>query len=233
MRKLLLEQLKARKIDGARLAKGHKTPQELQELGLAPQVYIFKNLFSGQVLYSQVPAYHQDQINEQFVQPNWQNRRPSRRNDLWRVMAVATFDNFEYAVAAYNGLVDLRRARDTVLKGDANDMRRKDDEGNIWYSGQYRPTFTQEAVADLSHVIDEFELENTTVAWELLWRKGDDSVWSEALVEHTELPAFNPRDQSVMLDELRIKAIEAFEAMRVAEEEVSEVEQGKGQAALA
>ena len=223
MRKLLLEQLKLRKVEGSRLAQGFKSPTQLQKLGMAPQVFLWKNMFSGQVLYSQVPAFHQQQINQQFIQPNWQNRKPSRRPDLWRVMAVATFDNYDYAVAAYQGLVDLRRARDTVLKDQAQEMRKKNEEGNIWYSGQYRPTYTQEAVADLSHVIDEFELENTEVAWELLWRKGDESVWKPELVRHTELPAFNPRDQTVMLDELRIKALEAFEAERNLHQEQQQI----------
>lgn len=219
MRKLLLEQIKARQIEGARVAEGKKSPAELHRLGMAPQVFMWKNIFLGQVLYTQVPAFHQKQINQQFIQPNWQNRRPLRRNDLWRVMAVATFDNYDYAVAAYQGLVDLRRARDTVLKKQAQEMRRKDDEGNTWYLGQYRPTYTQEAVADLNHVIDEFGLENTEVAWELLWRKGDDLLWDAELVRHSELPAFSPKDQTVMLDELRLKALEAFAKERELEEE--------------
>lgn len=217
MRKHLLEHLKTRKILGARLAQGHKTVEDLQRLQCAPQVFLFKNLFSGQVLYLQVPAYHQDQIDEQFVRPNWENRRPSRRNDLWKVMAVASFSNYDYAVAAYNGLVQLREARDTALRTELKAMRRKNDDGNTWFSGQYRPSHSQEAVADLAHVIDEFELEDTQIHWENLWRKGDDAHWRMDLAEHEALPAFNPRDQTVMLDELRMKAVEAFAAARAAE----------------
>ncbi|CAH2353249.1 mitochondrial homologous recombination protein 1 [[Candida] railenensis] len=208
-RKALIEHLKTRKINGARIAQGKKTVEDLQKLNLAPQIFLFKNLFSGQVLYSQVPAYHQDQIDEQFVRPNWQNRKPSRRNDLWRIMAVAEFANYEYAVAAYEGLVQLRQARDTELKKDAQELRKKNEDGNIWYSGQYRPTYSQEAVADLSHVIDEFGLENTKIMWENLWRKGEDEYWSED-VQHDSLPAHNPKHQTILLDELRGRAIEAF-----------------------
>jgi hypothetical protein len=220
MRKHLIEQLKARKIFGARIAKGKKAPHHLANLDLAPQVYLFKNMMTGQVLYSQVPGYHQDQIDQQFVKPNWQNRKPSRRNDLWRIMAVATFDNYEYAVAAFKGLVQLRQTRDVEQKTAANDLRRKNDEGNVWYSGQYRPTFSQEAVADLAHVIDEFELENTKVHWENLWRKGDDKYWRGDLVDHETLPPFNPKDQTVMLDELRAKAVVEFAKSRGVESEV-------------
>lgn len=217
MRKHLLEQLKARKILGARIAKGEKTEQDLIQLGLAPQIYLFKNLFSGQVLYSQVPAFHQDQIDAQFTRPNWENRKPSRRNDLWKIMCVANFLNYEYAVAAYNGLVQLRQVRDVVQSKEAKAMRKKNEEGNTWYSGQYRPTHSQEAIADLSHVIDEFELGNTTLFWESLWRKGEDEYWRADLVNHESLPPFNPRDQSILLDELREKAVYEFQKLRDAE----------------
>lgn len=218
MRKHLLEQLKSRKILGARLAKGEKTEQDLMRLSMAPQVYVFKNLFSGQVLYSQVPAFHQDQIDEQFTRPNWENRKPSRRNDLWRIMCVASFENYEYAVAAYKGLVQLRQARDVVQKKEANALRKKNDEGNVWYAGQYRPTYSQEAVADMAHVIEEFELDGTTLMWESLWRKGEDTHWRSDLVEHDSLPPFNPRDQSILLDELRSKAVEEFAKLRQQEQ---------------
>ncbi|CUM66677.1 uncharacterized protein PRCAT00004353001 [Priceomyces carsonii] len=214
MRKHLLEQLKARKILGARIAKGEKTEKDLISLNMAPQVFLFKNLFSGQVLYSQVPAYHQDQIDMQFLRPNWENRKPSRRNDLWRIMCVANFSSYEYAVAAYNGLVQLRKVRDTIKQKDAKLMRKKNDEGNTWYSGQYRPTYSQEAVADLSHVIEEFELENTILHWENLWRKGDDEHWRPDLVLHETLPPFDPRQQTILLDDLRAKAVEEFSKLR-------------------
>lgn len=218
MRKHLIEQLKARKVLGSRLAQGYKAPEDLARLNLAPQIYVFKNLFSGQILYSQVPGYHQDQIDAQFLRPNWENRKPSRRNDLWRIMCVVNFANYDYAVAAYDGLLQLREARDIHLKKDAKAMRKKDHEGNTWYSGQYRPTHAQEAIADLAHVIDEFELENTTAFWESLWRKGADEHWRNDLVLHEELPVFNPKYQSVLLEEMKDMALAEFAKLREAEE---------------
>ncbi|SGZ51811.1 CIC11C00000000840 [Sungouiella intermedia] len=221
MRKHLIEQMKARKVLGSRLAQGYKTQEELARLNLAPQVYMFKNLFSGQVLYSQVPGYHQDQIDTQFLRPNWENRKPSRRNDLWRIMCVVNFANYDYAVAAYDGLLQLREARDIHLKTEAKAMRKKNDEGNTWYSGQYRPTHAQEAIADLAQVIDEFELENTTAFWESLWRKGADEHWRNDLVMHESLPVFNPKYQSVLLEEMKDMALAEFARLREAEAEAS------------
>lgn len=222
MRKHLLEQLKSRKILGARIAQDKKSKEDMEKLNLAPQVFLFKNLFSGQVLYSQVPAYHQNQIDEQFGMSNWQNRKPSRRNDLWRIMCVANFQSYDYAIAAYEGLVQLRKLRDGAMRKEANQLRKKNEEGNIWYSGQYRPTYSQEAVADLAHVIEEFDLEGTKLLWENLWRKGDDEHWKSDLVEHDSLPPFNPKYQSILLDEVRQMAMVEFAKLR--EQEESHVE---------
>ncbi|EDK43577.1 mitochondrial recombination protein 1 [Lodderomyces elongisporus] len=214
MRKWYIEQLKSRKQNGARIAQGRelKSPDELQSLELAPQVFLFKNLFSGQVLLSQVPAYHQDQIDVQFPNPNWQDRRPSRRQDLWKIMCIANFNNYEYATAAYEGLLQLKKLRQ--VSKDANDMRRKNEEGNIWFSGQFRPTYSQEAVADLAHVIDEFELEGTRLFWENEWRKGDEKYWNLDLVEHDKLPVHSPNQQTVLLDVMRARAMEEFKRQR-------------------
>ncbi|ODV70382.1 hypothetical protein HYPBUDRAFT_146728 [Hyphopichia burtonii NRRL Y-1933] len=223
MRKHLIEQLKARKVLGSRLAQGgDKSAEELQSLNLGPQVFLFKNLFSGQVLYSQVPAYHQDQIDAQFKRPNWENRKPNRRNDLWRLMCVANFANYEYAVAAYKGLVQLREVRDIHQQKEAKALRKKNKEGNTWYAAQYRHTHSQEAVADLAHVIEEFELDQTTLLWENLWRKGQDEHWRADLVEHDVLPPFNQKHQTVLMDELRAHATEAFAQLREAEAQPSE-----------
>lgn len=214
MRKHLLEQLKARKVLGARIAQGEKSIHDLMRLELAPQVFVYKNLFSGQVLYSQVPGFHQDQIDQQFTHPNWENRKPSRRNDLWKIMCVVNFKSYENAVTAYKGLVDLRHTRDDVQRKQAYEMRKKNDDGNIWYSGQYRPTYAQESVADLAHIIEEFGLDSTTIHWESLWRKGEDKHWRSDLVQHEPLPSFNSKYQSVMLDELREKALYEFAQLR-------------------
>ncbi|KAG8204505.1 MHR1, partial [Candida africana] len=220
MRKFLIEQLKTRQQNGARIAQGKKSEHELIKNNLGPQVFVFRNLFSGQVLYSQVPAYHENQINQQFLSPNWQNRKPSRRQDLWKIMCVVNFNNYEYAIAAYKGLVDLRKTRDVVQKKEANEMRKKNDDGNIWYSGQFRPTYTQEAVADLTHVIDEFELEGTKIFWANEWHRGDDKHWRADLVEHDKLPVYDPRHQTVLLDIMRKKAIEAFRENNTSEETI-------------
>ncbi|KAL6017090.1 mitochondrial recombination protein 1 [Candidozyma auris] len=229
MRKHLLEQLKARKILGARVAQGYKTKEDLQRLNMAPQVFMFKNLFSGQVLYSQVPAYHQDQIDASFPRPNWENRRPARRNDLWRVMCVVNFANYDYAIAAYDGLMKLRQVRDIHKAKEAKSMRRKNDEGNTWYYGQYRPSHSQEAIADLAHVIDEFELENTKIFWENTWRKGDDSHWRLDLIEHDSLPPFTGKFQSVVLDEMRLRGLDFVKEIREATEESSGVEEASSE----
>lgn len=210
MRKHLIEQLKARKILGSRLAQGHKSKQDLINLNLAPQIFMFKNIFSGQVLYSQVPGFHQDQIDEQFKRPNWENRKPSRRTDLWKLLCVVNFADYDYAVAAYKGLLDLRFCRDIIHKDEAYAMRKKNQDGNIWSHGQYRPTYAQEAIADLSHVIEEFELENTKILWESVWRKGQDDLWRGDLVEHDTLPAFNSKYQSALMNEVRQVALEEF-----------------------
>ncbi|EMG47789.1 MHR1 Mitochondrialous recombination protein 1 [Candida maltosa Xu316] len=228
MRKFLIEQIKARKQHGARIAEERKTKQDLINLNLAPQVFVFKNLFSGQVLYSQVPAYHENQIKQQFVRPNWENRKPSRRQDLWKIMCVVNFDNYDYALAAYRGLIDLRKARDIYQKKEANSMRKKNEDGNIWYSGQFRPTYTQEAVADLSHIIEEFELEGTRIFWANEWHRGDDKHWRLDLVDHDKLPVYTPKKQSVLLDVMRQKAIEAF---REKEGEAPKVEEAEAQTA--
>ncbi|EAZ63425.2 protein involved in mitochondrial homologous DNA recombination [Scheffersomyces stipitis CBS 6054] len=219
MRKHLIEQLKARKVLGARIAQGkNQSVEELQhEKNLGPQVFLFKNMFSGQVLYSQVPAFHQDQIDQQFVRPNWENRKPSRRSDLWRIMCVASFKDYEHARAAFRGLVQLRQARDVVQQKEAKALRKKNDDGNTWYAGQYRPTYSQEAVADLAHVIEEFNLEGTKLLWENAWRRGEDKHWRLDLVEHDTLPPFNPRDQSILLDEVSKLAVEEFAKLRQAE----------------
>lgn len=118
-------------------------------------------------------------------------------------MTVANFNNHEDAVSAYNALVELRHVREVSKKGEANKLRRKSPEGNIWSSANYRPTYTQESVSDLSTVVDELKLGNTKIYWEDLWRKGDDSYWNGELVEHRELGRFSPRVESSVLRRLR------------------------------
>ncbi|RCK55946.1 Mitochondrial ous recombination protein 1 [Candida viswanathii] len=210
MRKFLIDHLKTRIQHGARVAQINRTPRAMIDHKLGPQVFVFRNLFSGQVLYSQFPAYHKKTILEQFVSPNWQNRLPSRRQDLWKIMCVMNFHNYNYATAAYRGLIDLKQTRDTVQKKVANKMRKKSEEGTIWYSGQYRPTYTQEAVADMTHVIDVFNLEGTTIYWANESLRGDDKYWRNDLVEHDKLPVHSPKQQSVLLDVMRQDSVKDF-----------------------
>ncbi|GMM35419.1 Mhr1 protein [Saccharomycopsis crataegensis] len=182
--------------------------------GYSPSVYLFRNLESGQVIYSQFPYFAERQIKKQFQRPNWQNRLPSTRKDIWRIMSVVSFDNHEKAVDAYNALVELRHLRDVGQKKLANSFRKKNEDGNIWYSAQYRPTWTQESVADLTTVIDELKLENTKIFWEDLWRKGDDKYWNQELVEHRQLEKFSPREESVVLKRLGEKVKAEFALLK-------------------
>ena len=69
-------------------------------------------------------------------------------------------------------------------------------------------------MADIAHVIEEVELEGTRLQWENLWRKGHDSHWNASDVEHLVLPAHSPKHQTVLLDELRERAVEEFRRLR-------------------
>lgn len=125
---------------------------------------------------------------------------------------MAQFPTYELAVEAYEGMVMLRHQRDDVKKDLANSWRKRNEDGNIWYSGQFRPTYTQEAVADLASVLDAFNV-NTTIFWENQWRRGDDKHWNE-LTTHTDLPKFNPRDSYTVLRQLGWQQYEQYEQLR-------------------
>ncbi|GMF06850.1 unnamed protein product [[Candida] boidinii] len=174
----------------------------LKTNGFAPQVYLFRNIESGQVIYSQLPHVSDYQIKQQFFRPNWENRKPNKRRDLWRPMAVATFETHSKAVQAYHGLVELRYMREVSKRKEAESLRKRNEYHQIWYSSQYRPTWSQESVSDLSTIIDELKLE-CKVHWDTLWRKGDDKYWNEELSQHFEMDQVSPREKFVILDELR------------------------------
>lgn len=174
----------------------------LKSNGFAPQVFLFRNIESGQVVYSQTPHVTKYQIDQQFFRPNWENRKPSKRRDLWRPMAVAQFDDYSKAVQAYHALVELRYMREVPKRKEAESLRRRNEYRRIWHSGQYRPTWAQEAASDLSTVVDEFGL-NTKIYWDSLWRKGGDECWNTDLVEHVEMDQVSPREKFVVLDEIR------------------------------
>lgn len=128
-------------------------------------------------------------------------------------MAVAQLPSYDLAIEAYESLVTLRHYRDKVQKDLANSWRKRNEDGNIWYSSQYRPTYTQEAVADLASVLEGLE-SPVTVYWENQWRRGDDKHWG-SLVKHEELPKYNPRDSSTVLRQLGYEHYKAFEEARV------------------
>ncbi|ODV94743.1 hypothetical protein PACTADRAFT_34499 [Pachysolen tannophilus NRRL Y-2460] len=174
----------------------------LEKNGFAPQVYLFRNIESGQVVYSQLPHLNNYQIKQQFKRPNWENKKPTKRRDIWQIMAVADFESFDKAVVAYNGLVELRYMRDVTKRKEAESMRKRNSDGNIWYSAQFRPSYSQESIADLSAVVDEFKFK-TKIYWEDIWRKGDDKYWNLDLAQHLEFPQKILVDRSVILNELR------------------------------
>ena len=181
----------------------------LKENGFAPQIYLFRNIESGQVIYSQTPHVTKYQIKQQFFRPNWENRKPSKRRDLWRPLAVAQFQDYQQTVQAYHALVELRYMREVSKRKEAEAMRKRNIYNQIWYSGQYRPTWSQEAVADLSTVVDEFKFK-TKIYWDSLWRKGEDKYWNKEFVQHEEMDQVGTREKFVLLDEIRKKGLEDF-----------------------
>lgn len=128
-------------------------------------------------------------------------------------MAVVQLPDYELAVECYESLVTLRHHRDKLQKDLSNSWRKRNEDGNIWFSGQYRPTYTQEAVADLASVLEGFE-SSAVVHWENQWRRGDDKHWSP-LVKHEELPKYNPRDSVSVLRQLGYRHFQEFEDARV------------------
>lgn len=195
-----------------------RRPGWLQKHRYGPNVFVFRNLETNQVLYTQTPFPQRYNIKKQFQGPNWQNRLPTTRNDLWRAMAVAQLPTYDAAVKLYENLVQLRHMRDRTHKDQANAWRKKNDDGNIWYFSQFRPTYTQETVADLVSSIEHLniiqnggqkknsngEVVNCKLHWEDPWRKGDESYWKpvESAVTHTEFPRYNPRERFVVLRQI-------------------------------
>lgn len=175
----------------------------------APQVFLFRNIESGQVLYSQIPKFSEYQIKKQFQRPNWENRRPTLRRDIWRIMAVANLQTYESAVKLYENLVSLRSFRDLTKKDEAMKYRPRNSDGNIWFSAQYRPIYTQEAVADLSESIDNVN-EETTIYWEDDWRRGDASNWNPELVKHEVLDRIALQTPKSLLEEIRLTGRQQF-----------------------
>lgn len=204
-----------------------RTAQWLQKAGYAPQVFVFRNLESGQVVYSQLPTFTQQQINKVFARPNWENKKPSTRRDIWRCMAVVDLPSYEESVKVYQNLCRLRYLRDVALQKQAQEMRKKNEFGHIWYSAQYRPTYTQEAVADLREALSK-SAGNGTVHWEDPWRMGDvNKYWSPVLPElkHTVMDRLGntAREESALLKELGVKAKQEFSKLRQQEQSAQDI----------
>lgn len=188
----------------------------LQKAGYAPQVFVFRNLESGQVLYSQFPNFAQRQVDTLFQRPNWENKRPSTRRDIWRCMCVIDLPDYDSGVKLYQNLRRLRYLRDVTKPKESNELRKKNEDGHVWYSMQYRPTYTQEAVADLRESLSQSENDKQiTIHWEDPWRMGDkEKYWTPVLpnIKHATMNRLGntAREQSSMLRELGEKAKQEF-----------------------
>lgn len=202
----------------------------LQKAGYAPQVFIFRNLESGQVLYSQFPVFTWKQIEKNFQSPNWENKKPSTRRDIWKCMAVVDLPDYEKSVKLYQNLCRLRYLRDVTLKKEAKSMRKKNEFGHTWYSSLYRPTYTQEAVADLRECLLKFKDVDSSINihWEDEWRMGDkEKHWSPVLpnLNHQLLERLGnlAREESAILKELGNKAKAEFAKLRQQEDSAKDI----------
>ncbi|EJS42268.1 mhr1p [Saccharomyces arboricola H-6] len=190
---------------------------------IPPQVYIFRNLEYGQVIYSQFPNFSQKQVDKLFTRPNWSNRKPSLRRDIWKCMCVVNLQNYQQSVQLYQNLCRLRYLRDVAQRKESDKLRKKDSNGHVWFSGQYRPTYCQEAVADLREsLLKVFDssaqaaekqaapVKKPSIYWEDPWRMGDKnkywtySVFEDLGLEHKLIERLGntAREESVILKEL-------------------------------
>jgi len=143
-------------------------------------------------------------------------------------MAVATFPDYEGAIKAYDSLVQLRNMRDVSQKKEAMKFRPRNKENHIWYSAQYRPIYTQEAVADLNTVVKYLQ-KTTTIHWEDEWRKGDLKHWNDELVQHEVLDRAGIKTQVALLDQLREKGRLAFEKLKQEEKQAANATEAAGE----
>lgn len=140
--------------------------------------------------------------------------------------------NYESSVKLYQNLRRLRYLRDVRLPVDADSMRKKNDDGNIWYSMQYRPTYAQEAVADLieslQKTIRDVKEQSVTLHWEDPWRMGDKAkYWTPKLpsVNHSVMNRLgnSAREQSSILRELGERAKQEFARIREQEKQADSI----------
>ncbi|CCD24068.1 mitochondrial 54S ribosomal protein mL67 NDAI_0C04080 [Naumovozyma dairenensis CBS 421] len=196
----------------------------LKKSGYAPHVYLFRNLEQGQVLYSQLPQVTNHMIEKTFKKKvdSWMYKKPSTRRDLWKCMCVVNMKDYDDGVLLFQNLQRLRFLRDFAQLDKANEFRKKDSNGHVWYSGKFRPTFAQEAVADLRESLikmqkhDKIEQEKDTneidIYWEDPWRMGDlDKYWTPVLsnVNHKLInnSGNTAREESVILKEISTQTL--------------------------
>jgi hypothetical protein len=204
-----------------------RTAEWYRQRKLGPLVCAFRNIETGQVLFTQTLHPQEWYIKDQFRWPNWQNRLPNLRKDLWRPMAVAQLPSHEDAVMFYQDLVELRKRRDRTEKQQAMAWRKKSADGNIWYYSQFRPVYTQEAVADLASAAASSGVD-CVFHWEDAWRKGDETNWQDVPnVQHKVLPRYNPREQYVLLRRLSDSAFADFNAAEQAATESGQLPRSK------
>ncbi|KAL3231175.1 Large ribosomal subunit protein mL67 [Nakaseomyces bracarensis] len=188
-----------------------RTAAWLEKAGYSPWVYLYRNLALGQVMYSQLPEYGMRNLKTQFKRPNWENKFPEMRRDVWRIMCVVQMPTHTDSVQVYQNLCRLRYMRDVLYKDEARKHRKLNDEGQVWFSGQFRPTYIQEAVADVREsLLHSGTAGPVKLVWEDLWRMGDKSHW-ETLpfnVKHTAIPKMGNviRDEHAMLKQLALEA---------------------------
>lgn len=189
-----------------------RTARWLIQNNCGPNIFAFRNIETGQVLFSQSLRPKEEDIERQFQFANWQNRKPKTRKDVWRPMAVAQLPDHKAAVRFYVNLMKLRYMRDRSDKTLVNTWRKKNQDGNIWFYSQFRPTYTQEAVADLASAIEAENGVPVTIHWENEWRRGADSNWEGLNVSHEYIPRHNPREQYVVLKRLSDATFQKFVA---------------------
>lgn len=182
-----------------------RTAQWLKKSGYLPQVYIFRNLESGQTLYSQLSVYNNRLITKQFDKTgsvNQFNKKPKLRNDLWRLMCFVKMDNHEQCVKLFQDLNRLKYLRGMMKKNYKK----------FYFSGKFKPLLLQETVADLKESLlhikdDDVNSFKCDIYWEDLWRMGNkETVWDKELgmINHHAIPKTLDlgRDKSVVLKEL-------------------------------
>ena len=143
-------------------------------------------------------------------------------------MAVVDLPNYEQGVQLYQNLCRLRYLRDVSQAKHADALRKKNDDGHVWYSAQFRPTYAQEAVADLREALAKARVGRAQIHWEDPWRKGDvEKHWTPLLpdLQHTVISRLgnSAREQSSILRELGEKSKLEFAKLRAAEAAASEL----------